>query len=128
MILSLPLGPSGQPIASASLSHAQENVPSLVLPSVESAATKIASYQTEAAVALFDVEVLQLTDDLLKSAFSDVSFAKYIKFFDFNQTNGFRSERTVAMQRRLQAPPWRGFLAQRLCLARPRPAAGRRPR
>lgn len=86
--LSLGLLAGASSLLPLALVVAGESAPSATLSSVRSAATAIAVDQTEAGVGLFDDELLQLTDDSLKSALHDESLAPYVSLFDFDHSNG----------------------------------------
>lgn len=80
-------------LACAALAIAQSSVPSLTA-SVAPAAETVTSTSTPANVPLFDVETVQLTDDVVAELRGNKDVAEYASLFDFGDANSTAAVRT----------------------------------
>lgn len=88
-------------LACAALATAQSTVPSFTA-SVAPAAETVSSTSTPANVPLFDIETVQLTDDVISQLQINEDVAEYASLFDFgdaNSTTALRSRHARYAQR-----------------------------
>lgn len=88
-------------LACVALATAQSSIPSIIA-SVAPAAETVTSTSTPANVPLFEVETVQLTDDVVAELQNNPDVAEYAPLFEFgdaNQTAAVRLRRAQGIQR-----------------------------